>query len=111
MSRCRPCGSRCGTLARRRRASSRRSPARVCSRLRATSELPPVVPKDFTEPRGAFSTRPDDLPLPRTASGLSFDLLALPCSVRAATYAPKAGGSREFGTLFPHFATFLDPSL
>jgi hypothetical protein len=31
----------------------------------------------FTEPVALLSTQPDDLPLPRTASGLSFNLLAL----------------------------------
>jgi hypothetical protein len=33
--------------------------------------------KEFTEPVALLSTQPDDLPLPRTASGLSFNLLAL----------------------------------
>jgi hypothetical protein len=33
--------------------------------------------KDFTEPVALLSTRPSDLPLPRTAARLSFDLLAL----------------------------------
>jgi hypothetical protein len=33
--------------------------------------------KEFTEPVALSSTRPADLPLPRTAVGLSFDLLAL----------------------------------
>ena len=33
--------------------------------------------KEFTEPVALLSTRPVDLPLPRTASGLSFNLLAL----------------------------------
>ena len=33
--------------------------------------------KEFTEPVALSSTQPADLPLPRTALGRSFDLLAL----------------------------------
>ena len=33
--------------------------------------------RKFTEPVALLSTQPVDLPLPRTASGLSFNLLAL----------------------------------
>ena len=50
---------------------------------------PPVGPKKFTEPVALLSTRPDDLPLPRTASGLSFDLLAL----RARCVDEPSGGA------------------
>ena len=48
------------------------------------------VQKEFTEPVALLSTQPDDLPLPRTASGLSFDLLAL----RARCMEEAMGGSR-----------------
>jgi hypothetical protein len=36
-----------------------------------------AVSKEFTEPVALLSTRPADVPLPRTAAGLSFNLLAL----------------------------------
>ena len=49
-------------------ARSSDTPARGCSRVHS---------KEFTEPVALSSTRPADLPLPRTAAGLSFDLLAL----------------------------------
>ena len=57
-------------------------------RLATRSDVP--VQKEFTEPVALLSTQPDDLPLPRTASGLSFDLLAL----RARCVEEAMGGSR-----------------
>ena len=66
----------------------RSSSARV--RSRARSEFLPLVPKEFTEPVALLSTRPADLPLPRTALGRSFDLLA----VRARCVEEAMGGSR-----------------
>jgi hypothetical protein len=51
------------------------SAAPACCRLSATSVA--AHKKEFTEPVALSSTQPDDLPLPRTTFGLSFDLLAL----------------------------------
>jgi hypothetical protein len=43
----------------------------------ALGDLEKRTEKEFTEPVALLSTRPSDLPLPRTAARLSFDLLAL----------------------------------
>ena len=51
----------------------------------------PTRPKKFTEPVALSSTRPSDLPLPRTAAGLSFDLLALRARCETQPMAPGRG--------------------
>jgi hypothetical protein len=91
----RRCGFRRSPSARSWRSSSpcSASPARASStargrrrakRLARVPRFPKFgsrsrmgLAKKFTEPVALLSTRPADLPLPRTASGLSFDLLAL----------------------------------
>ena len=53
--------------------------SRACQSIsaRAVAASETTQKRKFTEPVALLSTRPVDLPLPRTASGLSFDLLAL----------------------------------
>ena len=54
-----------------------------------------VVKKEFTEPVALLSTQPADLPLPRTALGRSFDLLALRARCeREPTYPAQDGQER-----------------
>ena len=62
-------------------------PARLARRSKPGQTC---LKKEFTEPVALLSTRPVDLPLPRTASGLSFNLLAL----RARCVGESMVGSR-----------------
>ena len=59
-------------------------------------DLRPSV-RHVTEPVALSSTQPDDLPLPRTASGLSFDLLAL-----RARCVEEPMGARRLGQAAAH---------
>ena len=62
---------------------------------RGDRAAPSAGPKKFTEPVALSSTRPVDLPLPRTASVLSFDLLALRARCKEETR--DRGGRRSRG--------------
>ena len=83
-------------------------PAQACSRSRAPSSFRPSFQKEFTEPVALLSTQPADLPLPRTAFGRSFNLLALRARCEQEPTHARARGSRHSGTVLPHFATFLE---
>jgi hypothetical protein len=62
---------------------------------------------EFTEPVALSSTQPDDLPLPRTAFGLSFDLLALRAPVRGGSYSRRRRQSTPEVIGLAQFASFL----
>jgi len=78
---------------------------RTPPRARPTRPYCTSCPQRVHRPVALLSTQPADLPLPRTASGRSFYLLALRARCEQ---EPMARASRQSGTRVPHFATCLE---